>query len=120
MSRDRGSATVWLAGFTALLVLATSAALLPGSAVLARHRAATAADLAALAGAVRVLDGAAVACAAAADISARNGGSLVRCAVSGEDIEVEVARAVVLAGLGAWTARARARAGPVDRARVTP
>jgi secretion/DNA translocation related TadE-like protein len=120
VSRDRGSAVVWLAGFTALLVLATAAALLPGSAVLARHRAATAADLAALAGAVRVLDGVAVACAAAADIAARNGGSLVRCAVSGDDVEVEVTRPVVLGGLGSWTAWAKARAGPVDRAVGTP
>jgi len=115
MSRDRGSATVWLAGFTALVVLATMAALLPGSAVLTRHRVATAADLAALAGAVQVLDGAAAACATARDIAVRNGGSLTRCAVSGDDVEVEVTRPLVLGGLGSWTARARARAGPVDR-----
>lgn len=115
MTRDRGSATIWLAGFTALVVLAAMAALLPGSAVLARHRAATAADLAALAGAVRVLDGSAVACSTATEIAARNGGSLVRCEVSGDDVEVEVTWPVALGNLGSWTARARARAGPVDR-----
>ncbi len=119
MRRDQGSATIWLAGFTALVVLAAMAAVLPGSAVLARHHAAMAADLAALAGAVRVLDGPAVACATAGDIAARNGGSLARCAVSGEDVEVEVACPLILGGLGSWTARARARAGPADRAAAT-
>ncbi|HZB48303.1 MAG TPA: Rv3654c family TadE-like protein [Mycobacteriales bacterium] len=115
MRSDRGSATVWLAGFTALVALATTAALLPGSAVLARHRVAAAADLAALAGAVQVLDGAPAVCATARDIAARNGGSLTRCAVSGDDVEVDVTRPLVLGGLGSWTATARARAGPVDR-----
>lgn len=115
MTRDRGSATIWLAGFTALVMLTAMAALLPGSAVLARHRVATAADLAALAGAVRVLDGPAVACSTAKEIAARNGGSLVRCEVSGDDVEVEVRRPLVLGNLGSWTVRARARAGPVDR-----
>lgn len=115
MSRDRGSASVWLAGLTALIVLATMVAMVQGSAVLARHRAATAADLAALAAAVTVPDGEVAACAAARRIAARNSGSLARCAVSGEDVEVEVTRPVVLGSLGAWVASARARAGPVDR-----
>ncbi len=120
MSRDRGSATLWLAGFAALIVLATVAAMAQGSAVLARHRASTAADLAALAAALQVAEGAAVACATAGEIAARNGGSLTRCAVSGDDVEVEVTRPVALGGLGSWTARARARAGPVDRTAVRP
>lgn len=120
MTRDQGSATIWLAGFTSLVLVAVLAALLPGSAVLARHRAATAADLAALAGAVRVLDGPAAACATAGAIASHNGGSLARCVVSGDDVEVEVTRPLLLAGLGSWIARARARAGPVDRAAATP
>ena len=115
MSRDRGSATVWLAGLAALIGLATFAALVQGSAVIARHRAATAADLAALAAAVRVPDGAAAACATARAVAARNGGSLTRCVLSGDDVEVEVTRPLVLRGLGSWAAMASARAGPVDR-----
>ena len=115
MSGDRGSATVWLAGLAALIGLATFAALVQGSAVIARHRAATAADLAALAAAVRVLDGAAAACAAGREIAVRNGGSLTRCVLSGDDVEVEVTRPLVLGSLGSWVAVASARAGPVDR-----
>src|SRR3954453_11579480 len=115
VSRDRGSATVWLAGLTALIGLVTVAALVHGSAVIARHRAATAADLAAVAAAVRVPDGIQAACDAARTIAARNGGSLIGCVVSGDDVEVEVTRALVLGNLGSWAASARARAGPVDR-----
>lgn len=115
MSRDRGSATVWLMGLSTLIGLATAAALLQGSAVIARHRAATAADLAALAAAVRVPDGDGVACAAAKEIAARNGGSLTRCVLIGDDVEVEVTRLLVLGSLGSWPAMAGARAGPVER-----
>jgi secretion/DNA translocation related TadE-like protein len=115
VSRDRGSATVWLAGLTSLIGLVTLVALLYGSAVIARHRAATAADFAALAAAVRVPDGIGVACDAARSMAARNGGALIGCVVSGDDAEVEVTRALVLGSLGSWTATARARAGPVDR-----
>ena len=115
MSRDRGSATVWLAGLAALIGLVTLVALVHGSAVITRHKAATAADLAALAAAARVPDGAAAACATAKEIAARNGGSLARCALSGDDVEIEVTRPVVLGSLGSWLATASARAGPVDR-----
>jgi secretion/DNA translocation related TadE-like protein len=115
VSRDRGSATIWLAGLAALIGLVTCAALVHGSAVIARHRAATAADLAALAAAVRVPDGAAAACATAREIAARNGGSLTRCVLSGDDVEVEVTRPLMLGSLGSWAATASARAGPVDR-----
>jgi secretion/DNA translocation related TadE-like protein len=71
--------------------------------------------MAALAAAVRVPDGAAAACATAGEIAARNGGSLTRCVLSGDDVEVEVARPLVLSSLGSWAAMASARAGPVDR-----
>ena len=112
MSRDRGSASVWLAGLAALIVLATMVAMVRGSAVLARHRAATWKTMAAC--------GPTPACAAARRIAARNGGSLARCAMSGADVEVEVTRPVVLGSLGAWIASARARAGPVDRRAKPP
>jgi secretion/DNA translocation related TadE-like protein len=114
VSRDRGSASLWLAGLATLVGLATLAATLQGAAMVARHRTTTAADLAALAAAVRVPDGAAAACAAASRIAARNGGVLSRCVVSGTDVEVSVDRPVVFGGLGSWTATAEARAGPVD------
>lgn len=117
MSRDRGGATVWMAGLAALIGLAAFAALAQGSAVIARHRAATAADLAALAAAVRVPDGSAAACATAREIAAGNGASLTRCVIAGDDVEVEVTRPVVLGRLGSWAAMASARAGPVDRIR---
>lgn len=115
MSRDRGSATIWLVGLAALIGLVTVAALVQGSAVVARHRAAAAADLAALAAAVRVSEGADAACAAAKGIAARNGGSLTRCVLSGDDVEIDVTRPLMLGSLGSWVAMARARAGPVDR-----
>ncbi|MFL6127666.1 MAG: Rv3654c family TadE-like protein [Mycobacteriales bacterium] len=115
MSRDRGSATVWLAGLAALIGLVTLVALVHGSAVIARHRAATAADLAALAAAVRTPDGTAAACATAREIAARNGASLTRCVPFGDDVEIEVTRPLMLRRLGSWAATASARAGPVDR-----
>ena|SRR5215207_6343816 len=115
MSRDRGGATVWLAGLSALVGLAMAAALLRGGAVVARHQASTAADLAALAAAVQAFDGAAAACAAAEDIAARNGASVTKCVLNGDDVQVEVTRPLVLGRLGSWAATAGARAGPVDR-----
>lgn len=113
MSPDRGSATIWLAGLAALIGLATTVALVHGSAVLARHRVETAADLAALAAAVRIPDGAAGACAAAGRIAARNGGSVTRCVLTGNEVAIEAARPLTLGRLGSRTAVAHARAGPV-------
>ena len=113
MCHDRGSVTVWAAALAGLIWLASSAALLYGSAVAGRHRAETAADLAALAAAVHVPEGAASACAAGARIAVRNGGSLWDCRLAGADVEVVVSSRVSLGGLGALTVIARARAGPV-------
>lgn len=114
MSRDRGSAAVWLAAFAALIGLATTVGVVHGGGVLARHRAETAADLAALAAAVQASEGASSACAAAGDIAARNGGAVTRCVLSDGEVDIEVATPFALGGLGSWTAVARARAGPVD------
>jgi secretion/DNA translocation related TadE-like protein len=110
--RDRGSVTIWAAAFAGLIWLSCSGALLYGGAVTGRHRAETAADLAALAAAGYVPDGQATACARAAAVAARNGGSLHGCRVVGDDVEVEVSRPVGLGALGVRTAIARARAGP--------
>jgi len=114
MARDRGSVTVLIVAFIAVLGFVAVAIGAYGSAVIGRHRAETAADLAALAAAVRVLDGASAACAVASQVAARNDGVLRSCRLGGEDVEVEVSRSVEVAGLGFRTAVARARAGPVD------
>ncbi|TFV57947.1 UNVERIFIED_ORG: pilus assembly protein TadE [Bacillus sp. AZ43] len=88
------------------------AAVLAGSAVVARHRATTAADLAALAGAVRGLQGA-DACGASAELAEANGAELTGCRVgAGQTVEVAVSVPVRLGGLGVFAATARARAGP--------
>ncbi len=113
MCRDRGSVTIWAAALAGLIWLGCSAALLYGGAVTGRHRAETAADLAALAAAVHVPDGAPTACARAASVAARNGGSLRGCRVVGDDVEVGVSMPVRLGRLGVRAAHARARAGPV-------
>jgi secretion/DNA translocation related TadE-like protein len=111
---DRGSVTIWAAGMAGLLWLGASAAVVYGGAVAGRHRAEAAADLAALAVAVHVPDGTASACAIGTRIAVRNGASVRDCRVVGPDVEVVVSTRVDLGGLGAFTAVARARAGPVE------
>jgi len=111
---DRGSATVWAAAVSALVWVASTAAVSYGTAAVGRHRAETAADLAALAAALRVPDGEAAACESAAIVASYNGGALRGCRIAGQDVEVEVSRRLRIAGLGVRTALARARAGPVD------
>jgi len=96
------------------------ALLLRETAVLARHRAETAADLAALAAAGRIgldPDAATSGCALAARVAAANGAALVSCAAdlaldgrSGA-VDVAVRVPVRLPILGGGTASASARAG---------
>jgi secretion/DNA translocation related TadE-like protein len=107
---EHGSATVW-ALFTGLVFLLVAATLAAGGAVtVARHRAQAAADLAALGAALRAWDGEPIACARAAELSARNGASLAACRLDGLDAIVTVEVRTPQWG----TARASARAGPVD------
>jgi secretion/DNA translocation related TadE-like protein len=115
VSRDSGSATIWVAGFTALIGLTGAVGVAQGGALVARHRAEVAADLAALAGASRAAAGEADACLVATSIAERNGGRLVGCGRSGDDVEVAVSRRVDLGAIGIWTVMAHARAGPADR-----
>ena len=111
---DRGGATVLVLAIGLVTVLVAIASAAVGSAIVARHRAQTAADLAALAGALDSLDGVEVACARAREIAARNGGHLIACDLDGLDVVVTVeARPTGLAAMGG-AARASARAGPVD------
>lgn len=111
---DRGSAGVWLLGLCSVLVLAATAAVLVGSAMVTRHKAIAAADLSALAAAVKALEGEESACAAAAGIAAAMDAQLVSCGLSGLVAEVGVAVSAELGVVGLATAHASARAGPVD------
>lgn len=109
MNRDRGSATVWAAMATTALCAVFAVILAMGQAVVARHRAASAADLAALAAAGYALRGAEAACARAAEVAGVQGAEVVRCAMTGE-----IADVTARAGFGPYTPTVRSRAGPPD------
>ena len=106
-------ATVFVALAAVLLLVVTATALHLGAAVLARHRAETAADLAALAGAARALTEPDQVCAAAGRIAAANGAAMTSCDQVGLQVLVQVRVIVPVGGLSA-AAFGRARAGPVD------
>jgi secretion/DNA translocation related TadE-like protein len=94
----------------AVLLCVTGAGAYLGSVVVARHRAQAAADLAALAAAARLPAGTAAACARARAVVHEMRVGDAECGVDDLDVVVTVEVAVVIAG----TARAAARAGPVD------
>ncbi|WP_421843680.1 Rv3654c family TadE-like protein [Mycobacterium sp.] len=98
-----------MAAVAALLCLTGVGAYL-GSAVVTRHRAQAAADLAALAAAARLPSGASAACASAAAVARGMTVRVTECRVWDLDVVV----AVELVGAFAGTARAVARAGPVN------
>ncbi|MBA3252411.1 MAG: hypothetical protein H0T66_19390 [Geodermatophilaceae bacterium] len=112
--RERGSASIWVLGLSAVLVLAVVAAVLVGSAITLRHRAAAAADLAALAAAGRALDGQAAACAAATQVAVGMKARVDACTLTGLVAEVWVTAAADLGLVGRVGAQAAARAGPVS------
>ncbi|MFD9866890.1 Rv3654c family TadE-like protein [Streptomyces niveus] len=109
MSRDRGSATVWAAMATTALIAVFAVILAMGQAVVARHRAGSAADLAALAAAGHALRGAEAACVRAAEVAGAQGAQVVRCAVVGE-----IADVTARADFGPYAPTVRSRAGPPD------
>lgn len=109
MSRDRGSATVWAAMATTALCAVFAVILAMGQAVVARHRAGSAADLAALAAAGHALRGPEAACARAAEVAGAQGAEVVRCAVAGE-----IADVTARAAFGPYAPAVRSRAGPPD------
>ncbi|MCZ2813641.1 hypothetical protein O2W15_19610 [Modestobacter sp. VKM Ac-2979] len=110
---ERGSATVWMVALAGLLALVGVATVLVGAAVVARHRATSAADLVALAAAGRAVLGDPAACAVAEEVAAANEAVVDSCAVtSGAVVEVRVHVPVRLGPLGVVDAPARARAGP--------
>lgn len=112
---DRGSGTVLVLCLAAVLTATTAVLVALGAAAVTRHRAASAADLAALAAADRVLEGEAVACAAAERTLTGLGAAVTSCRVDGDraTVVVSVRPGGPLGRLGA--ARAVARAGPGER-----
>jgi secretion/DNA translocation related TadE-like protein len=111
--RDRGSATVAVVGVVGVLLAMTVGGLMVISAVVASHRAHSAADLAALGAAAALVRGepALTACAFAGAVASRNGAGLVTCQSQPDlsvTIEVRVPATMSHVGL----ASARSRAGP--------
>jgi secretion/DNA translocation related TadE-like protein len=109
---ERGSAAVF--GIAALGLLTAFAMTCGGIAgiVVTHRQAQAAADLGSLAAATAIQHGRPP-CAAASEVSRRNGGRLVGCSVRGEVVTVRVeASTPPLLGLVRHT-RASARAGPV-------
>lgn len=115
--RDEGGFAT-ITAVAILLVVTTVLALIGylGSAVIARHRAQSAADLAALAAAGALVAGNGDPCEVAAELAARQDGgpSVASCEVAGMDVVVTVVVRVTLGDLGLRDAVARARAGPVE------
>jgi secretion/DNA translocation related TadE-like protein len=96
----------------ALILAACGGAVVVGTAVIARHRAQSAADLAALAAAGRLTAGQETACGWAASLADSMHASVVGCGVEDLDVIVTVDVSVSLSRWGIGTARAAARAGP--------
>lgn len=115
-SGERGSASIWVLAVASLLLVVAGVVTVRGLAVLARHRAESAADLAALAAAARIGFGG-TPCAAAGAIAVANGAVLRSCAaaVSADgrtgEVLVRVGLSVRLPGVGAREVVASARAG---------
>jgi secretion/DNA translocation related TadE-like protein len=109
---DRGSGVIWTLAVGFVILTIGLVASLRCAAVVARHRAESAADFTALAAAAHALDGRAAACSVAAGIAQANNADLVSCQLRGSVVTVEVTAPVAGAMLSDWRAHARARAGP--------
>lgn len=113
---DGGSASIWVLACCALLMLVAVATTLQSLAVLARHRAESAADLAALAAAEQIGVGAGE-CSAAERVAAANRARVLSCvstlAADGRtgEITVRISLSVRLAVIGSQDVRASAVAG---------
>jgi secretion/DNA translocation related TadE-like protein len=112
VSSDNGVATVWAAAAVAVLTTVLAACLHLGAALLARHRAESAADLAALAAAREAARGETAACRRAAPIAAAAEAVMVRCRLVGWSALVEVRVPVPIPLPGLDTASGQAMAGP--------
>ena len=113
---ERGSATVVAAAMIAMMVSITMGAIVFGSAVAARHQAQAGADLAALAAAGRLGSGGAVACDWASSVAGAMRVRVTTCRIEQLDVIVSVDVPVNLGRWGLGSARAAARAGPVEPA----
>jgi len=112
--QDSGVATIWTAMAVAALAGVAVLACWLGAAVLARHRAESAADLGALAAAAHAAEGPTRACERARWVADRMAVSLLTCRWQRLDAFVEVqAPGLGLAGLPGPAARARA--GPAGQ-----
>ncbi len=107
---EAGSATVFVAVAGSVLLVLSVVGVQLGAAMVARHRAESAADLGALAGASQILAGAEVACQRATVIAGLGGARLDSCVQEGLDLLVVVS---VPTGFLGGRATARARAGLV-------
>jgi len=92
---DRGSATVFAASISLVLVMAATVAVLVVGVILASHRARAAADLAALAAATAEVDGRDV-CTAARASARTNGADLTSCVLTGTTASFVVAVSVTV------------------------
>lgn len=93
-----------------ILALVSLAGIWLGSAVIARHRAQSAADLAALAAAARMPSGPVTACGQAVALARAMAATVLGC--TAEQLDVTVVVAVPVGGLFGRDALASARAGP--------
>ncbi|WP_259558484.1 Rv3654c family TadE-like protein [Brachybacterium sillae] len=107
---ENGSAPAAVLAWGGVLLSVLAVLALTGQLTVAQARAATAADLAALAAADAAQVGAPSPCGVAAQVAERNGASLARCSVLGQDVvvTVEVPTGSRLGG----GVRDTARAGP--------
>lgn len=110
-SDQAGSASVLAAFLIAGLLVLALAGVGLGGAVVARHRAQSAADLAALSAALRLPAGAAAACGEAEAVAAAMKATLHACRVERLDVAVTVTAST--GGVIGRRAQASARAGPV-------
>jgi secretion/DNA translocation related TadE-like protein len=98
----------------AVLLAITVGFLYVGCAVVARHRAQSAADLAALAAAGQLSAGATAACTWADAIARQMHSTVARCDVEDLDVTVATRATVMLGRFGIGATSAVARAGPAD------
>lgn len=108
---ETGAATVLAAVAVVIVALVSLAGIWLGSAVIARHRAQSAADLAALAAAARMPSGPATACGQAVALARAMAATVLGC--TAERLDVTVVVAVPVGGVFGRDARAAARAGPM-------
>lgn len=115
VSDERGVATVLGAFVIAALAAVTVLVLYISAAVVARHRAQSAADLSALAAAVAHAEAQQEPCVAARELASaqRPPAQLTDCRIDGDDVIVRTTIPIDLGLFGVRAASAQARAGPV-------